>query len=149
MEDGQVNLKDRPAIQLHLQILQGIITRMASNSANGKTWCITIVAAILALAVDQGSTQMVILAGIPVLLFVLLDAYYLSLERHFVGEYRSAVQKINSGDFSEADAFVLGEKLSDATTASNTFKAIGSFSVWPFYSILAAAVFSIGWLLWP
>lgn len=148
MENGKLDVKDRPATQLHIQILQSIIGRMASNSANCKTWCITIVAAILALAVDKGSTQMVLVAGIPVLLFFLLDAYYLSLEKHFVDEYGLAVNKMNSGDFTLVDAFVVGVRLSDATKAKNTMRAVRSISVWPFYSILAAAMVALGSLLW-
>lgn len=40
------------AVQAHVSMLQGIINRMANNSANCKTWTITIVAAMLVLLVD-------------------------------------------------------------------------------------------------
>ena len=39
--------KDCPAVQAHISMLQGIISRMANNSANCKTWVITIIAAML------------------------------------------------------------------------------------------------------
>ena len=45
--------KDCPAVQAHIAMLQGIISRMASNSANCKTWVVTIIAAMLVLIVDK------------------------------------------------------------------------------------------------
>lgn len=45
--------KENSAIQAHVNMLQGVINRMANNSANCKTWAITIISAILVLyAVD-------------------------------------------------------------------------------------------------
>lgn len=41
------------AVQSYLGILQNIISRMANNSSNCKTWCITIVSAILVVIVDK------------------------------------------------------------------------------------------------
>lgn len=40
------DLKESSAIQTHINILQNVINRMASNSANSKTWTITIISAL-------------------------------------------------------------------------------------------------------
>jgi len=67
----------------HLEILQATITRMANNSFLIKGWCITLVAAILALA-SQGSNQRIILISyLPIIMFWILDAYFLRQERLF------------------------------------------------------------------
>ena len=69
-----------------LNVLQAIISRMATNSSNCKLWCVTLLSAILVLFlssdINLGINKIVVL--IPVIPFVFLDAFYLGLERHFV-----------------------------------------------------------------
>jgi hypothetical protein len=78
----------------HLEILQATITRMASNSFLIKGWCITLVAAILALA-SQGSNQNIIFVSyLPIIMFWTLDAYFLRQERLF----RKLYDKIRIAD---------------------------------------------------
>ena len=68
----------------YLSMLQDNITRMATNSANCKTWTITIVTALLALTLaDKAITGYLKVLYIPVFLFYLLDSYYLSVEKRF------------------------------------------------------------------
>ena len=74
---------DSPAVQSYLTILQGVIGRMASNSAGAKTWCIALVSAIIVAVADKGEPRYVWIALVPVGLFFVLDAYYLGLERQF------------------------------------------------------------------
>lgn len=66
----------------YLQMMQENITRMASNSANAKTWMVTIVAAFLAIGcqIDELGYWL-LLALIPILVFWYIDAFYLRLER--------------------------------------------------------------------
>ena len=69
----------------HLEFVQGVITRMNSNSFSMKGWMIAIVAAFL--AVFAGSQKLnelyLFVAIIPTLLFWILDSYYLLLEKKF------------------------------------------------------------------
>lgn len=77
---GKINCSEDD--RLYLQMMQDNIARMATNSANAKTWLVTIVAALLAIAfniADLGSW--VLLAVIPILVFWNIDAYYLNIER--------------------------------------------------------------------
>lgn len=74
--------EDSPSVQAHLSILQAIVLRMATNSSACKAWCISIVSAILVLVADKGKPQHALIALLPTLLFLALDAYYLSLEKH-------------------------------------------------------------------
>ena len=85
------------AIQKHLEIMQGTITRMAENSRTCKVWCVTLVSAILVLVARTGEADHALIALAPTVLFYVLDAYYLSLERGFRRSYGSFVRKIHEG----------------------------------------------------
>lgn len=71
----------------HLEFIQLIITRMNVNSFLLKGWCITIVAAVLALYASNQNTCFIIIGIIPTLVFWFLDAYYLMQERKYRGLY--------------------------------------------------------------
>src|SRR6185436_5494770 len=65
-------------------MIQSVISRMASNSASCKTWCVTLVTALFALAIDKNKPAAILIGLFPLALFCFLDAYYLSLERDFI-----------------------------------------------------------------
>ena len=66
----------------YLEMMQGNIERMATNSSNCKAWMVTIVAAVMALQCSIDALNGWILLGIfPVVLFWYLDVFYLHLER--------------------------------------------------------------------
>jgi len=65
----------------HLEMIQAIITRMAGNSFLVKGWSITLIAAILAIAVKDKVYAMVWVAFLPTLMFWLLDVFFLRQER--------------------------------------------------------------------
>lgn len=85
----------------HLQMLQVVITRMASNSFLLKGWSVTLVSALFALAADKANVRFVYLAYFPVLMFWALDGYFLRQERLFRRLYdRVRVQPESAIDFS-------------------------------------------------
>jgi hypothetical protein len=61
-----------------LEIIQGIINRMANNSFLIKWWVIILVIVILLL---KGNKYQTSIAFIPILVFWFLDAYFLRIER--------------------------------------------------------------------
>ena len=67
---------ESPAVKAHLDIMQGVIQRMAANSASCKTWCISLVSAILVVAADKAKPQLVWIALLPTVMFFFLDTYY-------------------------------------------------------------------------
>ena len=67
----------------HLQMIQGIITRMGQNSFQLKGWAIGIMIAIFTFAGQQGDTRSILFTIIPLTVIWLLDSYYLQLERKF------------------------------------------------------------------
>lgn len=90
--------KNCEAARFHVEMSQGIITRMASNSSNCKNWCITVITAILALyaSKDNCPPLLILVALIPNLLFYLTDCFYLGLERLFRKKQESFNKKINN-----------------------------------------------------
>ena len=71
----------------HLNMIQGIITRMASNSFALKGWAVTLVAGIFALAVKDADKTYFLVAYLPILVFWGLDSYYLLQERLYRALY--------------------------------------------------------------
>ncbi len=67
----------------HLEFIQSVINRMASNSATIKGWAITLVAALFALATKDADRSFVLIAYMPLIVFWALDGYYLCRERGY------------------------------------------------------------------
>lgn len=74
----------------HLQMIRGIISRMASNSFTLKGWAVTLVAGIFALASKNADKMYFLVTYIPVIVFWGLDAYYLQQERLYRALYDKA-----------------------------------------------------------
>src|ERR1700730_5201974 len=60
---------DNPAVTTHISMLQGIINRLANNSGSCKTWCLTVVSALLSLAGATHLPAIVTFALVPVVIF--------------------------------------------------------------------------------
>lgn|ERR1035441_10791267 len=71
----------------HLEMIQGIINRMASNLFYLKGWTITLIAALFALAAKDANPKYIFVAYFPVIIFWVLDGYFLSQERRFRALY--------------------------------------------------------------
>ena len=125
------------AVQAHLTILQGVIQRMAENSRSCKVWCVTLVSAILVLVARTGEPRHALLALAPALLFLLLDAYYLALERAFRNSYNAFVAKLHKGDLAADDLY--GVKPAGMGVGL-VWACLRSFSVLPFYAVLTITI---------
>jgi len=67
----------------HIELIQGVINRMAGNSFLLKGWTVTLVAGLFALAASGGRWTYAALGLLPSISFWWLDAYYLRQERLF------------------------------------------------------------------
>lgn len=126
-----------PSIQTHLEILQGIVLRMATNSTSCKTWCITIVSAILVIVADKGKPDFAWIALFPSILFAGLDAYYLALEKGFRNSYNEFIKKLHTGQLTTEDLYSVAPT---GRSLDLQVAALKSFSVWGFYLPLVALV---------
>lgn len=127
---------DSDAVRAHLSILQAVIQRMAGNSASCKTWCITIVAAMLVLVTRTETTNYVPLAVVPALLFLFLDTRYLALERAFRDSYDAFVGKLHKGEVALSDLYVVKRD----RIAWRLVQNLWSFAILPFYGVLVIMI---------
>jgi hypothetical protein len=137
MVEKEVFRESTEAVHAHLQILQSAIQRMSSNSASSKAWCITSVSAILVLLSDRDKADQAWLALLPTVLFLVLDAYYLALERGFRNSYDAFVDKLHNGRLIASDFYAVVPMGSIPRKMGRTLL---SFSVWPFYGVLVILI---------
>lgn len=71
----------------HLEMIQDVIKRMASNSFMLKGWAVTLVAGIFALSSKDSNLLFSLISYIPIIIFWGLDSYYLMQERRFRALY--------------------------------------------------------------
>jgi hypothetical protein len=137
MEDKREYNENSQCIQTHLGLMQSLIQRMAANSASCKTWCITLVSAILVLVIDKGKQNYALVAIIPTLAFYILDAYYLGMEKGFRRSYDEFVAKLHEQSLSLMDLFAVTPP---ANTRQLFLGSLRSFSVWLFYLTLMVMI---------
>jgi hypothetical protein len=143
--DSPLAPAESPALIAHLNMSQAVITRLAGNSAQCKTWCVAIVSALFGLAGATKSGRIAVAAIIPILVFGFVDAAYLANERAYRDLYNRLVAKIRSGTYTLAD---YGD-LSASADAGHYIWALSSWSVWPVYLglIIAYALVLLSGLL--
>ena len=76
----------------HLEFIEAVIGRMATNSFLFKGWAITIAAALASFATVDAKPGLLVIAIASTLMFWMLDGYYLWLERRFRALYASVTQ---------------------------------------------------------
>jgi hypothetical protein len=81
----------------HLELIQGVINRMASNSFQLKGWSVVLVSALFALAGADAKVYLVYLAYLPAIAFWVLDGFFLWQERMYRKLY-DAVRKETGPD---------------------------------------------------
>lgn len=117
----------------HMEMIQGILNRMASNSFALKGWTVTLVAGIFALSSKDADKMYFLIAYIPIVVFWGLDAYYLLQERL----YRALYDKVRNME-EDSINFSMNTSLQEFKTEKNTFRdCIWSKTEFCFYFPLA------------
>ena len=132
------------AVHKHLEIMQSVIQRMAENSRSCKVWCVTLVSAILVLVARIENADHALIALAPALLFYVLDAYYLALERRFRNSYNAFVCKVQKEELSTSDLFIVAP--TGSTSRTFLWAMFQSFAVLPFYAVVFATIV-LAWLV--
>ena len=140
--------KDNAAVIAHINMMQDIIKRMASNSASCKQWCIVTITALIAcsgkLPIEVSLTKACLA---PLILFCFLDCYYLGLELLMRMLFNDFVMKLNRGENIDSQIFLIGSPKAETNSCERikswfdkelnqmcyTLKALFSFSTLPFY----------------
>ena len=81
----------------HLEFIQGIVNRLASNSFRLKGWAVVLVSALLVLLTRTEQIELAHAAVVPVVAFWSLDGYFLWQERLFRALY-DHVRQIEASD---------------------------------------------------
>lgn len=123
----------------HLEMIQDIISRMASNSFMLKGWAVTLVAGMFVLASRDASWVFFCLAYIPIIMFWLLDSYYLQQERLFRSLY-DKIRKTNENDIDFSMKATLNEFNSGRNSYNSCLKAPTEMSFYVTLAIVCAIV---------
>lgn len=116
----------------HLEMILGIINRMAGNAFLIKGWTITLVAALFALAQKETNPVFMYLAYIPAFVFWGLDGYYMWQERLF----RKLYDKVRLMDEKDIDFSMDTSQLDAKSYWNATFRG----TVLVFHIIVVAAI---------
>jgi histidine triad (HIT) family protein len=98
-----------------------------------ENYCLTLTTAVCGFAITLQRPLVALLALVPILIFAVLDAQYLRIERRFRGLFDQLREK----DWSQLPTFEIGLK---AAPPSGYWDAFTSWSIFIFYVPLAFAV---------
>jgi len=126
----------------HLTMLQGVIGRMASNSFTLKTLAISFAGAWIAFmaATSKSSIFFWLAASIPVLMFWILDAQYLRMER----AYRRLYEHVRAGEGIDAYSMDFSPFAKDV---GSVVKVMLSWSVAFYYIVILVSCAVLGFVL--
>lgn len=126
----------------YLQMIQELIGRMSTASAIFKGFAATIVAGIAALTYCEVNSWILALSFIPVVLFLMLDIYYLKLEKKYRYLYEQVRINAHVVDFSM--------KLTKDNKAAKAriWDCIKSPSIWLFYPAMIAILGAVIYFRW-
>ena len=125
-------------VRQHLSFIQGVITRMNSNSFSMKGWMVAIVSALCAVYAANAQADAAyiyfIAAIIADILFFFLDAYYLKMEKEYRNLFYRVLKRTEDTDFKMR---IDKKNEEDKELRVCIWKAIKSPSVWILYTVVA------------
>ena len=119
----------------HLEFIQGVINRLATNSFQMKGWSIVLVAAILVLLARESRLEAAYIALAPILVFWALDGYFLWQERL----YRALYNHVRTLADDQID-FAMNVAAFRAGYSRSWFGTTLSWTLTPFYGVLTIVV---------
>ncbi|MGH8556137.1 MAG: hypothetical protein ACRESZ_01485 [Methylococcales bacterium] len=127
--------------QSHLEMIQGVINRLSTNSFLLKGWSVVLVSALFALSAPDSRVAFVLLAYLPAIVFWGLDGFFLRQEKLYRKLYNHVrMLKDNEIDFSmDTSPF---EENGDPSWASATF----SKTLIPFHGAIIIAIVAVMFL---
>ena len=117
----------------HLEMVQGVVTRLAGQGATIKNYCITVTTAVCGFAITLQRPFVALLALFPIVIFALLDAQYLRVERRF----RALFDQFRREDWGELPSFQISL---NAAPEIAYVSVLRSWSIFNFYAPLALGV---------
>ena len=124
MEHNQQNIP--PGKIEYLQMIQDVINRMSTTSSVFKGFVAMIIIGVTSLKLDEPHTEVLYIVGALIVIFAILDYYYLKLELGFRRLYDEVALNQHPIDF-EMKPKTTGKGFWDFITC------LKSFSIWGFY----------------
>ena len=124
----------------YLQMLQEPICRMSTISASFKDFASTIVAGISAISYSSTNIWILGLSFLPVLVFAVLDIYYLKLERKFRFLFDQVRLDEHEIDFSMK---LTNDPVEIIRAKARTWDCIKSPSIYLFYPLMLLVLVAV------
>lgn len=123
----------------HMEMIQSVIARLASNSFLIKGWALTLTGAFLGFAANTNDSGLAAAALLPILVFWALDTYYLRAERLFRVLYdrvRSSADAVEPFFMGATSETFIADVSSNITSWRKTLRRL---TLSGFYGLLIAA----------
>jgi hypothetical protein len=124
--------------QKHLEFIQGVINRMAGNLFFLKGWAVTLISGLLILSSKDSNPKFVFVTCFPIMIFWVLDGYFLSQERLFRDLYED-VRKLKERDIN----FSMNTEKYKVFCRNSILSSIFSPTLLWFYFPLVVAMFVV------
>lgn len=122
----------------HLELIQGVINRLSTNSFLLKGWSVVLVSALFALAAPQSQPAFVYLAYVPAIVFWGLDGYFLWQERL----YRALYDHVRARSEVDID-FSMDTGAFRGAPGRTWPEAVVSRTLLAFHGVLILAIFNV------
>jgi hypothetical protein len=126
----------------HLELIQGVINRLSTNSFLLKGWSVVLVSALFALSASDSRPAFVFLAFVPVIVFWGLDGFFLWQEKL----YRALYDHVRGLKEEDVD-FSMNTAPFRTTDGPTWLGAIFSKTLIPFHGVLILAIIAVMFLL--
>ncbi len=120
----------------HLELIQGVVNRLSTNSFLLKGWSVVLVSALFALSVPNSNVSFVFLAYLPAAVFWGLDAYFLWQERL----YRDLYDHVRKLDERAVDFSMDAKSLASEKDFWGWLDALFSGTLRAFHGVLISAI---------
>jgi hypothetical protein len=120
----------------HLELIQGVISRMGGNLFYLRGWSVTLAAGLLAIFTSQKEVNdlklfPLFLLGAVTLMFWVYDGYFLAQERR----YRALYNKVRETPYEDID-YSMDTREFASQKKNTVVYCLISKTLWPFYSFL-------------
>ncbi len=137
--------------QIHKEIdlIQGVISNMATNSFEVKKWLIGILTALVVFKNDEllgGQSHLIWLLLVPITCFWYLDAFFLSTEKRYREIYHWVITHRSKTDKYLYDLKTIEREFPEGTITNldkkenRIWPVAFSKTIWPFYVLLIAFI---------
>ena len=138
MKKNIMELKEKQSVICYLQMLENNVSRMSSLSGIIKASMCVVYTIFITILIAINKIDSYWWLGIVItIVCMIIDAYYLALERTYVNKYNKFLNKLNNGILDEEEIYDMKPKNTDlkCEIIAMTLSAFGSFSVYGFYSL--------------